>query len=115
MRICQEEVFGPVLSVIPFDSEEEVVELANDSEFGLAAGIWTNDVKRSHRMARAIESGIVWINTYRTSTPNSPFGGFKNSGIGRENGIDAIYDYMQTKSVIMELSDEISDPFNFRS
>ncbi|SDL95618.1 aldehyde dehydrogenase [Bacillus sp. OK048] len=115
MRICQEEVFGPVLCVIPFDSEKEVVELANDSEFGLAAGIWTNDVKRSHRMARAIESGIVWINTYRTSTPNSPFGGFKNSGIGKENGIEAIYDYMQTKSVIMELSNEISDPFNFRS
>ncbi|MBD1380996.1 aldehyde dehydrogenase [Bacillus sp. IB182487] len=115
MRICQEEVFGPVLCVIPFDSEEEVVKMANDTEFGLGAGIWTNDLKRSHRMARVIESGTVWINTYRASAYNSPFGGVKNSGLGRENGIEAIYDYMQMKSVWIELSDEISDPFTVRT
>ncbi|MFB4164248.1 aldehyde dehydrogenase [Alteribacillus sp. JSM 102045] len=115
MRICQEEVFGPVLSVIPFDSEEEVVKMANDTEFGLGAGIWTNNLKKSHRMARAIESGTVWINTYRATASNSPFGGYKNSGLGRESGLDAIYEYMQTKSVWVELSDEISDPFSIRT
>ncbi|WP_205672294.1 aldehyde dehydrogenase [Ammoniphilus sp. YIM 78166] len=115
MRICQEEVFGPVLSVIPFDSEEEVVKMANDTEFGLGAGIWTNDLKRSHRMARVLEAGTVWINTYRASAPNSPFGGYKNSGIGRESGLEAIYDFMQTKSVWVELSDEIRDPFSIRT
>ncbi|WP_260287160.1 aldehyde dehydrogenase [Peribacillus aracenensis] len=115
MRIAQEEVFGPVLSVMTFDTEEEVVKLANDSEFGLAAGIWTNDLNRSHRMARALEAGTVWVNTYRTSAPGSPFGGYKNSGLGREMGIDAIYDFMQTKSVLVELSDEIRDPFTVRT
>ncbi|MBP1934902.1 aldehyde dehydrogenase [Ammoniphilus resinae] len=115
MRICQEEVFGPVLSVIPFDSEEEVIKMANDTQYGLGAGIWTNNLKRAHRMARSIESGIVWVNTYRATAFNSPFGGYKSSGIGRESGLEAIYDFMQTKSVWIELSDEISDPFSIRT
>lgn len=114
MRIAQEEVFGPVLSVIRFHNEEEVINMANDSRFGLGAGIWTNNLKRAHRMARSIESGIVWINTYRATAFNSPFGGYKSSGIGRENSKETIYEYLQTKSVWIELSDEVNDPFSIK-
>jgi acyl-CoA reductase-like NAD-dependent aldehyde dehydrogenase len=109
--ILSQEVFGPVLALIPFESEEEVISLANASPFGLAAGIWTNDLKRAHRMARSLEAGTVWINTYRNLTFNSPFGGYKSSGIGRQNGIEGIHEYLQTKSVWCELSNDIQDPF----
>jgi acyl-CoA reductase-like NAD-dependent aldehyde dehydrogenase len=109
--LMRNEVFGPVLAVTPFKDEAEVLALANDTEFGLAAGVWTHDVRRAHRMARAIESGTVWINTYRALTFNSPFGGYKASGIGRQNGIEAVYQYLQTKSVWCELGDEVQDPF----
>ena len=90
MRITREEVFGPVLAIMPFDTEEEAIALANDSDFGLAAGVWTTDLARAHRMARALSAGTVWINTYRALAPNMPFGGYKASGIGRENGLDAV-------------------------
>jgi aldehyde dehydrogenase (NAD+) len=110
-RIAQEEVFGPVLCVIPFDDEDEVVGLANGTAFGLAAGVWTMHVKRAHRMARRLQAGTVWINVYRALTFNSPFGGYKASGYGRENGIEAIHEFLQTKSVWCELGDEIQDPF----
>ena len=109
--IAQEEVFGPVLSVITFRTEEEVIKMANDSKYGLASGIWTKDIKRAHRVASMLEAGTVWINTYRAATFNVPSGGYKQSGIGRENGIEAIYEYTQNKSVWVNLSDEIQDPF----
>ncbi|GIO22100.1 aldehyde dehydrogenase [Oceanobacillus sp. J11TS1] len=112
--IVQEEVFGPVLSVIPFTTEDEVIKMANDSKYGLAAGVWTNDIKRAHKMTKSLEAGTVWVNTYRTVTFNSPFGGYKASGIGRENGMEALYEYTQTKSVWINLSDEIQDPFSLK-
>jgi len=108
--LCQE-VFGPVLAVVPFRDEEEVIHLANDSEFGLAAGVWTLDVRRAHRMARAMQSGTVWVNMYRALSFNSPFGGYKQSGIGTQNGIEAIHQYLRTKSVWCELSADFKDAF----
>ena len=109
--IAQNEVFGPVLTVLPFETEEEAVALANGTRFGLAAGVWTRDVKRAHRVARALQAGTVWINTYRAITYNSPFGGYKESGYGRVNGAEAIDGYLQTKSVWTELSEDVQDPF----
>jgi acyl-CoA reductase-like NAD-dependent aldehyde dehydrogenase len=109
--LMRNEVFGPVLAVTPFTDEAEVLALANDTEFGLAAGVWTRDVNRAHKMARALEAGTVWVNTYRALTFNSPFGGYKSSGIGRQNGIEAVHQYLQTKSVWVELGDEVQDPF----
>jgi len=109
--IAQDEVFGPVLTVIPFETEEEAVALANDTRFGLAAGVWTRDVKRAHRVARRLQAGTVWLNTYRAITFNSPFGGYKESGFGRVNGAEAIDGFLQTKSVWVELSDDVQDPF----
>jgi len=113
--VMQNEVFGPVLCVTPFQTEDEVIELANGTDFGLAAGVWTNDFARAHRMARALQAGTVWINTYRALTFNSPFGGYKASGLGRLNGLEAISGFLQTKSVWCELSAEIQDPFVIRS
>ncbi len=109
--IMQNEVFGPVLCVTPFETEEEVLALANGTRFGLAAGLWTSDLRRAHLMARGLQAGTVWINTYRAMAFNSPFGGFKNSGIGRLNGAEAIQSFLQTKSVWCELSRDIQDPF----
>ncbi|OYR51924.1 carnitine dehydratase [Halorubrum sp. Ea1] len=111
MAIAREEVFGPVLAVLTFETEDEVIEKANDSEFGLASGVWTKDIQRGHRMADALEAGVVWLNTYRKSSFTMPFGGFKQSGIGVEKGIEAIEEYVQTKSVWVETEDEVSDPF----
>jgi acyl-CoA reductase-like NAD-dependent aldehyde dehydrogenase len=110
-RPVQEEIFGPVLCVLPFDDEDEVVELANGTPYGLAAGVWTNQLKLAHRMARRLQAGTIWINVYRALSFNSPFGGFKASGFGRENGMEAVDEFLQTKSVWCELGDEIQDPF----
>jgi acyl-CoA reductase-like NAD-dependent aldehyde dehydrogenase len=109
--LIQNEVFGPVLTVTPFDSVDEVVALANGTVFGLAAGVWTRDFGRAHVMARRLQAGTIWLNTYRTMAYSSPFGGYKSSGIGRQNGIDAIEQYLQTKSVWCELSEQVQDPF----
>jgi acyl-CoA reductase-like NAD-dependent aldehyde dehydrogenase len=111
MRVAREEIFGPVLSVIPAESEEEIIRQANDTPYGLAAGIWTKDLQRAHRVAHALKVGTVWINSYRTLSFNTPFGGYKMSGVGRENGLESIKEYTQLKSVWVELSGETRDPF----
>jgi len=103
-RICQEEIFGPVLVVMPFDDEASLLCEANDSVFGLAAGIWTGDYKRAYRMARALETGTVWINTYKQFSISTPFGGWKESGMGREKGHMGIREYMQQKSLYWGLN-----------
>lgn len=109
--LAREEVFGPVAALIPFHSEEEAVQLANDSPYGLAAGVWTSNFSRAHRLARNLRAGTVWLNTYRRMTYNSPFGGYKSSGIGRLNGMEAIAKFRQTKSVWCELGQEVQKPF----
>jgi len=91
------------------------VALANDTPYGLAAGVWTRDVRRAHLVAREVQAGTVWINMYRAMAPQSPFGGYKSSGFGRQNGIEGIEEYLQTKSVWCELSDEVQDPFVLRA
>jgi aldehyde dehydrogenase (NAD+) len=111
MRIASEEIFGPVLSVIPFDTEDEAIAIANDTMYGLGAGVWTKDLQRAHRVAHAVRAGSVWVNSYRMITYNVPFGGYKQSGIGRENGLSAVRDYTETKSVWIELSGQTRDPF----
>lgn len=114
MRIAQEEVFGPVLCILPFDDEEEAIALANDSPYGLAAGVWTDNLTRAHRLVRALEAGMVWVNTYRSVAQNMPFGGVKGSGSGRENGREAAEHFTRTKSVWIELEPAVGDPFTIR-
>jgi aldehyde dehydrogenase (NAD+) len=112
MSVAQEEIFGPVASVIPFSSEEEAIELANDVDYGLAAAIWTQEMPRANRFVESVRAGTVWVNEYRVVAPNSPFGGYKNSGIGRENGREGLEEYYQTKSVWYDHAGEVGDPFS---
>jgi len=114
MRIAQEEVFGPVLSVIPFKDEEEALQIANDTRFGLGSGVWTSDIGRAIRMSERIKAGTVWVNTYRAVSYMTPFGGYKDSGIGRENGAEAIDAYLQTKSVWLNVGAVTGNPFVMR-
>lgn len=111
-RIAREEIFGPVLSIIPFDADEEAVEIANDSEFGLASGLWTTSLSRAHTIAEGIVAGTVWVNTYRQSFAMAPFGGVGKSGHGRERGEEALDEYLRTKNVMINLSGRINDPFS---
>jgi aldehyde dehydrogenase (NAD+) len=103
MKIAREEIFGPVLSVIRFGTVDEVIEQANDTFYGLCAGVWTRDIKKAHRAARALRAGTVWINTYNEFDPSAPFGGFKQSGFGRELGEEGLRAYTETKTVWVDL------------
>jgi aldehyde dehydrogenase (NAD+) len=115
MRIAREEVFGPVLSIIGFDDEAEAVKIANDTIYGLAAGVWTKDMNRALRMSAALKAGTVWVNTYRAISYMMPFGGMKRSGIGRESGIEAISGYLETKSVMISMAEgSPANPFVMR-
>ena len=115
MRIAQEEVFGPVLGIIPFDDEEEAVAIANDSLYGLAAGVWTQSIKRALTMSERLEAGTVWVNTYRAVSYMMPFGGMKHSGFGRESGIESIREFLETKSVWISTSTTApANPFVLR-
>jgi aldehyde dehydrogenase (NAD+) len=114
MRIAQEEVFGPVLSVIRFKDEDDALRIANGVRFGLAAAVWTSDIGRAIRMSEKLQAGTVWVNTYRAVSFMAPFGGYKDSGLGRENGIDAIREYLQTKCVWINSGAVAANPFVMR-
>jgi acyl-CoA reductase-like NAD-dependent aldehyde dehydrogenase len=111
-QLAQEEVFGPVLAVIPFDTEEEVIAMANDVQYGLVGGLWTSDVTKAHRVAAEIQAGLVSVNTFRPTHWMLPYGGYKLSGFGRENGLAALHEYTEVKTVVVELSPTpAADPF----
>ena len=114
MRIAQEEVFGPVLSVIPFEDEEEALAIGNDVVYGLAAGVWTESIRRAFIMSQELQAGTVWVNTYRAVSYMAPFGGYKQSGLGRESGQAAIEEFLQTKSVWISMATEVPNPFVMR-
>lgn len=111
MRIAREEVFGPVLSIIRFKDEKDAIRIANDTRFGLAAAVWTQNIHRAHRVAHRLRAGTVWVNAYRVVSYATPFGGFRESGLGRENGYDAVREYQEAKSVYIELTGKPRDPF----
>lgn len=116
MRVVREEIFGPVAAIMPFETEDEVLALANDTSYGLAAGIWTTNLSRAHRMASRLEAGTIWVNTYRTMSPQSPREGFKTSGVGVEHGIESIREYTRVKSVWINTDESpLADPFIMRS
>ena len=114
MKVAAEEIFGPVLSIIPFTDEEEAVQIANDTPYGLASGVWSENISRCMRMMRAIKSGVVWVNTYRVAAPQAPFGGMKESGFGRVRGEAGILEFTQTKNVFIDFSGDKRDPFSMK-
>lgn len=111
MRIARDEIFGPVAAIIPFDGEDEAVTIANGTPYGLAAGLWTRDTGRAHRVSARIEAGMVWVNTYRSIRWSTPYGGFKMSGWGRENGLEALDSYLETRTTIISTTGQFADPF----
>ncbi|BCZ83887.1 aldehyde dehydrogenase [Paraburkholderia terrae] len=113
MAVAREEIFGPVVAAIPFDTEDEAIAMANDTEFGLAGAVWTTDVARSHRVAAQVNAGTFWVNGYKTINVASPFGGFGLSGYGRSSGVEALYEYTQTKSVWVETAKEPPTAFGY--
>jgi aldehyde dehydrogenase (NAD+) len=111
MMLARHEVFGPVLSIIPFNTEEEAVTIGNDTDYGLASGIWTRDINRAHRVSRALKAGMVWVNTYRAVAAQTPFGGVKDSGYGRERGEEGLREFVAPKNVMINFSEADRDPF----
>jgi aldehyde dehydrogenase (NAD+) len=103
MRIAREEIFGPVISAMPFDTLDEVIARANDSSYGLGSGVWSRNVNTIHKVARALHTGTVWANCYQVMDPAIPFGGYKLSGFGRESGVEHMREYLQTKAVVLKL------------
>jgi acyl-CoA reductase-like NAD-dependent aldehyde dehydrogenase len=115
LDIVKTEMFGPVVTAFKFSDEAQAIAMANQTDFGLASGIFTTDVGRAMRVSQAIRAGIVWVNTYRVVSPVAPFGGYKNSGHGREGGIDAVYDYTRVKTIWLNTSSKpIADPFRMQ-
>jgi len=115
LRIVDTELFGPVLCALRFDDEADAVARANDTQYGLAAGVFTRDGARALRVARAVRAGIVWVNTYRVVSPIAEFGGFKASGSGRESGFQAMLDYTQPKTIWLNTADApLANPFAMR-
>jgi (Z)-2-((N-methylformamido)methylene)-5-hydroxybutyrolactone dehydrogenase len=110
-EICQEEVFGPVLAMLRFKTEDEAIAIANDTRYGLAAGLWTRDVQRTFRLTKRLRAGTVWVNAYRTLNWSMPFGGIKASGSGRENGSEGLHEYLRDKAVWIETTGNTRDPF----
>lgn len=113
MDVARTEIFGPVVAAIPFDTEDEAIAIANDTEFGLAGAVWTTDVGRAHRVAAQVNAGTFWVNGYKTINVASPFGGYGLSGYGRSSGVEALYEYTQTKSVWVETAKEPATAFGY--
>ena len=111
MRIAREEIFGPVAALIPFDDEEEAIAAANDTTYGLTAGLWTQDVGRAHRVSSRIQAGMVWVNTYRFIRWSTPYGGFKASGWGRENGLEGLDAYLETRTTVISTTGRFPDAY----
>jgi gamma-glutamyl-gamma-aminobutyraldehyde dehydrogenase len=105
MRIAREEIFGPVASILPFDGIEDAISIANDTIYGLAAGVWTSDLNKAHRLIKAIQAGVIWVNSFDEGDMTQPFGGYKQSGNARDKCVESILSYTQSKSAWIRLSD----------
>lgn len=115
MEIFRNEVFGPVVATMPFNSEEEAISIANDSNYGLVAGVWTQNISCAHRMSKAIRVGTVWINTYRMSVTQAPAGGSRSSGFGKERGWHGLLEFIRAKNIMIDYSESQRDPFTIKT